>query len=189
MTKPQLEVNLIDALAKFRAQSTAQAKREEFWDTRVEGRAEMWQAIKLSVQAGDEATARVIMQSAGLTSWDVDKSDSCFCYDEASARPALHCDFAHHARCWSVFTARHALRSADVRDARAPQPDPGVDSGEDAGARASAHHWRCRRRCDRNARRSELADCGACERNNKRCCCYCAGWCCNCRCERGEESA
>jgi len=61
-------------------------RREEFWDTRIEGKAEMWQAIRMSAEAGDASTAAAIMDSAGLTPYDIDKADSCYCYDQLGNR-------------------------------------------------------------------------------------------------------
>lgn len=62
-----------------------QRKREVFWETRVEGAAHMWQALKLSIEAEDEATARVIMESVGLTPLDF-ASDYVFSYDDRGRR-------------------------------------------------------------------------------------------------------
>jgi hypothetical protein len=61
-------------------------RREEFWDTRVEGRKEAWQAIKLACEAGDEGTSLAILDSAGLTPFDMNKPDCCFCYDDHGAK-------------------------------------------------------------------------------------------------------
>jgi len=63
-----------------------QKRRDEFWDTRVEGRPEMWQAIRVSSEAEDVMTSKTILESAGLTALDIDKPDCCFCYDERGFR-------------------------------------------------------------------------------------------------------
>eukprot|EP00456_Euglypha_rotunda_P000097 TRINITY_DN10015_c0_g1_i6.p1 TRINITY_DN10015_c0_g1~~TRINITY_DN10015_c0_g1_i6.p1 ORF type:complete len:101 (-),score=9.45 TRINITY_DN10015_c0_g1_i6:10-312(-) len=39
-----------------------QKKREEFWDTRVEGRSEMWQALRMASECEDDVTARSITE-------------------------------------------------------------------------------------------------------------------------------
>lgn len=56
-------------------------RRNEFWDTRVQGRAECWQAIRVAVEADDEATTEAILESAELTLFDIEKPDTCFTYD------------------------------------------------------------------------------------------------------------
>jgi hypothetical protein len=64
-----------------------EAKRREFWATRVDGRKEVWQAIKYAHSCeGDEKTAQAILRSAGITPYDMDKQDACFCFDEFGAR-------------------------------------------------------------------------------------------------------
>jgi len=60
------------------------AKREEFWDTRVQGRPEMWAALRVAAEAGDVDTTAAILESAGLTPFDVDENtppEHCFSYD------------------------------------------------------------------------------------------------------------
>jgi hypothetical protein len=42
-------------------------KRAQFWETRVEGRSEMWQTIKMAIETDDAATSLVLLDSAGLT--------------------------------------------------------------------------------------------------------------------------
>eukprot|EP00455_Lapot_gusevi_P037311 TRINITY_DN416_c0_g2_i1.p1 TRINITY_DN416_c0_g2~~TRINITY_DN416_c0_g2_i1.p1 ORF type:complete len:222 (+),score=47.19 TRINITY_DN416_c0_g2_i1:162-827(+) len=73
---------------KFPAMTLAQLqkKRQEFWETQVEGDPNMWQAIKLSTEAEDEVTARAILDSSGLTPWDMETSDALFCYDPTGKR-------------------------------------------------------------------------------------------------------
>jgi len=66
--------------------SELQKKRDEFWDTRVEGSAEIWQAIRMSSECEDEKTGRSILESAGVTPYTIDKAESCFCYDERGHR-------------------------------------------------------------------------------------------------------
>jgi len=62
--------------------------RNEFWETRLEGRPEMWQALRLASEAsldqGDEQSGAAIMSSVGLTPYAMDKrkADVCYCYDE-----------------------------------------------------------------------------------------------------------
>lgn len=60
-------------------------KREIFWETRVEGEPHFWQALKLSIEAEDEATARVILESVGFTPLDF-ASDYVFTYDDRGRR-------------------------------------------------------------------------------------------------------
>jgi len=61
-------------------------RREEFWDTRVEGRKEIWQAIRLACEAGDEGTSLAILDSAGVTPFDMNKPDCCFSYDDMGVK-------------------------------------------------------------------------------------------------------
>lgn len=62
-----------------------QSKRAEFWDTRVQGRAECWQTLRVAVDAldadGGLDTALVILESAEMTPFDVDQPGVCFSYD------------------------------------------------------------------------------------------------------------
>ena len=62
-----------------------EAKRSEFWDTRVQGRAECWQAIRVAVEAseseGDMSTTQAILESAEMTPFEVERVDTCFSYD------------------------------------------------------------------------------------------------------------
>eukprot|EP00457_Paulinella_chromatophora_P011978 gb/GEZN01012148.1/.p1 GENE.gb/GEZN01012148.1/~~gb/GEZN01012148.1/.p1 ORF type:complete len:265 (-),score=45.57 gb/GEZN01012148.1/:310-1080(-) len=67
-------------------------KRNMFWETRVEGRQEAWQTIRMAAECGDPTTAKTILSSAGLTDYQIDKnlrrsvSDTCYCFDELGNR-------------------------------------------------------------------------------------------------------
>jgi len=62
-------------------------KREEFWETRIEGRKEMWQAIKMAAETEEADTSRAILECAGLSPYDIDKpGSSYFCYDQRGTR-------------------------------------------------------------------------------------------------------
>merc|ERR1719336_1615164 len=63
-------------------------KRRIFWETRVTGRIEMWQILKMSIEAerdSDEETAATIITSAGATPWQAGRSCR-FCYDATGER-------------------------------------------------------------------------------------------------------
>eukprot|EP00808_Paulinella_micropora_P031543 g64874.t1 len=67
-------------------------KRQVFWETRIEGRQEAWQTIRMAAECGDPTTAKMILSSAGLTDYQIDKSlrrsvtDTCYCFDELGNR-------------------------------------------------------------------------------------------------------
>ena len=46
--------------------SQIKAKREEFWNTRVEGQPEVWQTLRCAVEEPDPATAEAIMSAIGV---------------------------------------------------------------------------------------------------------------------------
>ena len=71
--RPRPDISNLDNKFPRMTRAALNKKREEFWETRLEGRPEMWQAIRLAVQAEDEATQHSIMQAAGLTPWDWDR--------------------------------------------------------------------------------------------------------------------
>jgi hypothetical protein len=73
--------------------SAVEAKREEFWGTRVEGRAEMWQTLKSTIEmyqrgeGGSEGElCSAILESSGLTRFGFDKRDCVFCFDSRGAK-------------------------------------------------------------------------------------------------------
>jgi len=79
-------------------------KRQEFWETRIDGRSEMWQAIRLAAESDDDTTAKVILQSAGLSPYDIDRPDYCFCYDERGFRYEVPMYILHEPRNLVVAT-------------------------------------------------------------------------------------
>lgn len=48
----------------------------------MQGRQEMWQALRVAVEAGDESTSAAILESAGLQPFDLDAADRFFTYDQ-----------------------------------------------------------------------------------------------------------
>src|SRR5262245_14462449 len=58
-----------------------QTKRAEFWDTRIGGRAECWQALRTAIESGDESTQAAILESAEMTPFDIERAEWCFSYD------------------------------------------------------------------------------------------------------------
>lgn len=63
-----------------------QQKRERFWATRLEGRKEMWQALKMASEMEDADTARQIRESSGLTHFSRNSVSSVYCFDELGNR-------------------------------------------------------------------------------------------------------
>jgi hypothetical protein len=60
-----------------------QKRREEFWDTRVQGRAEMWAALRVACEASaEEATMAAILESAQLQPLDIEREGEAFTYDQ-----------------------------------------------------------------------------------------------------------
>ena len=58
-------------------------KRAEFWETRVSGRREVWQTLRMAAEAEDPETGRVICESAAITPYDLSTSaEFCECFDE-----------------------------------------------------------------------------------------------------------
>jgi hypothetical protein len=56
--------------------------REQFWDTRVEGKPEIWEAIRQCCEAPDDATARALADANGLI---LENDLIKFCYDSTGA--------------------------------------------------------------------------------------------------------
>ncbi|GJQ09105.1 hypothetical protein GpartN1_g896.t1 [Galdieria partita] len=55
--------------------------REEFWDTRTEGRQEMWQALKAAAETTEDTLRNEIVKAAGLTPANREGTLES-CYDE-----------------------------------------------------------------------------------------------------------
>ncbi|EME25829.1 F6I1.3 protein [Galdieria sulphuraria] len=55
--------------------------REEFWDTRTEGRQEMWQALKAAAETTEDTLRNEIVKAAGLTPANREATLES-CYDE-----------------------------------------------------------------------------------------------------------
>jgi hypothetical protein len=73
-------------------------KRIDFWETRVEGRADLWQVLRGAAGA-DEATGRAMASSAGLSPYRVNEAKKdCYCYDEKG--------FAYIVPLWVLFTPK-----------------------------------------------------------------------------------
>lgn len=56
-------------------------EREKFWDTRVEGRPEMWTALRLAIEASDEVTRASVLEDAQLTQLEAETKDCVYCWD------------------------------------------------------------------------------------------------------------
>jgi Ubiquitin-binding domain len=59
--------------------------RDTFWETRVEGRPEVWEALHLASQSVDDETKQVILVAADVTPFDM-AGNTIFCYDQLGAR-------------------------------------------------------------------------------------------------------
>eukprot|EP01083_Nonionella_stella_P125601 379896_1 len=63
--------------------------RDEFWETRLEGRTEVWQALRLECGEKDHPTRKAIHRSAGLTPFASDEHGYRHCFDEWGAKYEL----------------------------------------------------------------------------------------------------
>jgi hypothetical protein len=114
--------------------SALQNKRTEFWDTRVQGRAECWQAIRVAVEAaesdGDSSTTQAILESAEMTPFDIERSDVCFTYDSKG--------FKYEIPLYCLYLPSNLLRDPPVKPAShsplqvQPAPPKAVSSASDA---------------------------------------------------------
>lgn len=63
-----------------------QRKRQEFWDTRVQGSAEHWQALKAACEAADSRTAEAIVKASGL---NIHQGGISLCVDSSGLKYEL----------------------------------------------------------------------------------------------------
>lgn len=61
-------------------------KREEFWDTRVEGDLECWKLLRMACEAADSASAETIVHAGGLT---LAQGTIQVCYDSTGRKYEL----------------------------------------------------------------------------------------------------
>ena len=61
-------------------------KRDEFWDTRVEGEVEFWKLLRMACEAADSASAEAIVQAGGLT---MPQGTIMVCYDSTGRKYEL----------------------------------------------------------------------------------------------------
>ncbi|KAJ2742491.1 hypothetical protein GGI20_004447 [Coemansia sp. BCRC 34301] len=112
-------------------------QRDEFWDTAAvyEGRAEIWQALRLACESDDAQLAAAILESVGVSVPTGRIADGA--YDE---RGACY-DIPQYCLCAPVNLVAASLEAADRSYARRVQDDEGgqhvresVDSGQSAVA-------------------------------------------------------
>ena len=86
-------LSIPDAVSQF--QSTCppcslahlQQQRDEYWDTRVEGDQAVWLILRRVCECDEgDAMRDVMLESAGLQQWSIDKPDGVFTYDVKGAR-------------------------------------------------------------------------------------------------------
>lgn len=73
-------------------------------DTRVQGRQEMWQALRVAVEAGDDSTSAAILESAGLQPFDIDAVERFFTYDQKG--------FKYEVPLYCLYAPSNLLRDA-----------------------------------------------------------------------------
>lgn len=99
--------------------SQLQSKRNEFWDTRVQGRAEVWRTLRVAVESGEEGTSDAILESAELTPFDIENPEVCFCYDSKG--------FKYDIPLYCMYTPANLLQepsAAAIAAAKAQQQAP-----------------------------------------------------------------
>eukprot|EP01006_Ploeotia_vitrea_P060640 TRINITY_DN76267_c0_g1_i1.p1 TRINITY_DN76267_c0_g1~~TRINITY_DN76267_c0_g1_i1.p1 ORF type:complete len:294 (-),score=118.41 TRINITY_DN76267_c0_g1_i1:70-951(-) len=133
--------------AKFPSVTRTQLERmrSEFWETRVSGNQQMWQALKMASEAEDAGTALMIAQSAGLTPYRQDKPDVCYCYDERGFRYEVPMFVLHEP--------------SNLRSEFGPQGSKAGRSGGDGGGGLNAKgRSKGSRRDSSDGRRNDDAD-------------------------------
>ena len=63
------------------SQSSLQQQRDEFWHTRVEGDQAVWLLLRRVCECDDAATRDVMLDSAGLQRWSIEKMEGVYTYD------------------------------------------------------------------------------------------------------------
>lgn len=80
--------------------------REDFWSTRVEGRPEMWQALKLAVEAEDSGTRLLVLEGAGLSPFRQDKPNMFYSYDQRG--------FKYELPMYVLYEPRNLMSEAEL---------------------------------------------------------------------------
>ena len=82
-----------DAITQFHSTfpsctlSSLQQQRDEYWDTRVEGDQAVWLILRRVCECEEGDGMRdVMLESAGLQHWSIDKPDGVFTYDVKGAK-------------------------------------------------------------------------------------------------------
>jgi len=96
-------------------------KRNEFWETRV-GKEEKWQALRMYASETNEETRAAILESAGLTSLEYEKADTCFCYDETGYKFELPLYLFHEPRNLIKETLESSFCESSIHSPSTPVP-------------------------------------------------------------------
>lgn len=99
--------------------SYLEKQRAEFWETRVQGLPEIWQALHEAVRNIHEpATAKQIMKNAGINMYfELERTSEVFVYDQYG--------FKYQIPMFCLFDPSNLLEVARVAQKSAPHPDDG----------------------------------------------------------------
>lgn len=70
-----------DAALPPMTEAALQRMRNSFWDTRVEGRREVWSGLRLALEAADDATRLLVLEGIGCSSFRCDSKDCMYVWD------------------------------------------------------------------------------------------------------------
>ena len=86
-------LSIPDAITQFHSAfppcspASLQQQRDEYWDTRVEGDQAVWLILRRVCECDEGDSMRdVMLESAGLQHWSIDKPDGVFTYDVKGCR-------------------------------------------------------------------------------------------------------
>ena len=135
-------LSIPDAVAQFHSTfppcslSSLQQQRDEYWDTRVEGDQAVWLILRRVCECDEgDAMRDVMLDSAGLQHWSIDKPDGVFTYDVKGARydVPFFCLYQPH----SLLTAEQEAASAHDSLAAASTPSDSQHSSQPTSSQPS----------------------------------------------------
>lgn len=96
------------------SRSELDKKRREFWETRVEGNPECWQALRTGVESRDQELSRALFTSASLTELSMDRQDSYHSYDAKGVR--------YDIPVWVIYDPPNLIKEGDAKQPSTAHP-------------------------------------------------------------------
>jgi len=114
-------LSIPDAVTQFHSTfppctlASLQQQREEYWDTRVEGDQAVWLILRRVCECEEGDGMRdVMLESAGLQHWSIDKPDGVFTYDVKGARYDVPFFCLYQPQ--TLITAEQEAAAANIAD-------------------------------------------------------------------------